>query len=219
MFVFIVAMILLCASMSYAGAAGKEGVDTEKKAKPVTEAKEEVVPEKVKPSVTPKPTKQENPTAYPQHAVPQGVASPVGLPDVQGPFAPAADDKGRQIKWHLLSSGSVIGGSSSKFQLRRTPGDRLGGTVGQLGVGSGSSETFGTDGGFWQAPGGMRGDVNGDGAINVGDVIHLVNFLYRDGPPPVPAWAGDFDCDGKTNVGDVVQLVNYMYRDGPPPSC
>jgi hypothetical protein len=66
---------------------------------------------------------------------------------------------------------------------------------------------------------GRRGDVNGDGATNVGDVIHLVNFLYRDGPPPVPAWAGDFDCDGATNVGDVVQLVNYLYRDGPPPSC
>jgi hypothetical protein len=64
-----------------------------------------------------------------------------------------------------------------------------------------------------------RGDVNGDGAINVGDVVHLVNFLYRDGPPPIPASAGDFDCDGVTNVGDVVQLVNYLYRDGPPPAC
>jgi hypothetical protein len=61
------------------------------------------------------------------------------------------------------------------------------------------------------------GDANGDGAINVGDVIHLVNFLYRDGPLPVPPLAGDFDCDGATNVGDVIKLVNYLYREGPPP--
>jgi hypothetical protein len=64
-----------------------------------------------------------------------------------------------------------------------------------------------------------RGDVNGDGAINVGDVVHLVNFLYRDGDPPLPMEAGDFDCDGVVNVGDVVHLVNYLYRDGPPPPC
>ena len=29
-----------------------------------------------------------------------------------------------------------------------------------------------------------RADVNCDGAIQVGDVVYLVNYLYRAGPPP-----------------------------------
>jgi hypothetical protein len=65
----------------------------------------------------------------------------------------------------------------------------------------------------------VRGDVDGDGAINVGDVVRLVNFLYRSGHPPNPWVAGDFDCDGALNVGDVVWLVNYLFREGPSPPC
>ena len=35
-----------------------------------------------------------------------------------------------------------------------------------------------------------NGDVNGDQAINIADMIYLVDFLFRGGPPPV-AIAGD----------------------------
>jgi len=65
----------------------------------------------------------------------------------------------------------------------------------------------------------LAGDVNGDGAVNVGDVVYLVNYLYRGGLPPDPFQAGDVNCDGVVNVGDVVYLVNYLYRGGDPPGC
>lgn len=65
----------------------------------------------------------------------------------------------------------------------------------------------------------IRGDATGDGIINVGDVVFLVNYLYRGDIPPFPADAGDANCDGVVNVGDVVYLVNYLYRDGDPPGC
>ena len=65
----------------------------------------------------------------------------------------------------------------------------------------------------------MRGDANGDGVINVGDVVYLVNFLYRNGAPPVPLEAGDANCDGIVNIGDVVYLIKYLYRGGDPPPC
>ncbi len=63
----------------------------------------------------------------------------------------------------------------------------------------------------------IPGDANGDQIVNVGDVVYLVSYLYRDGPAPDPLAAGDADCDGMVNVGDVVYLVNYLYKGGPAP--
>jgi hypothetical protein len=65
----------------------------------------------------------------------------------------------------------------------------------------------------------IPGDVNGDGSVNVGDVVVLVDYLYRNGPPPQPPEAGDTNCDGYVNVGDVVYLVDYLYRGGSPLGC
>lgn len=61
------------------------------------------------------------------------------------------------------------------------------------------------------------GDANRDDVINVGDVVCLVNYLYKSGAEPLPAEAGDCNRDQNVNVGDVVYLVNYLYRSGPPP--
>jgi M6 family metalloprotease-like protein len=63
------------------------------------------------------------------------------------------------------------------------------------------------------------GDANGDETIDVGDVVYLVNYLYRGGPAPDPVEAGDANCDAAVNVGDVVFLVNYLYKGGDAPSC
>lgn len=63
------------------------------------------------------------------------------------------------------------------------------------------------------------GDVNADGAVNVGDVVYLINYLYRGGDPPTPPLVGDVNCDSVVNVGDVVFLINYLFRGGSPPSC
>ena len=69
------------------------------------------------------------------------------------------------------------------------------------------------------APITLEGDANGDDVVNVGDVIFLINYLYRDGTPPSPPSAGDCNCDGQVNLADVVYLINYLYRGGPPPGC
>jgi hypothetical protein len=217
--VVILALTLSSVPASYAGEAGKGGMDADKTAKQVTEAKQDSAPGKATPAVKEGQAVRRDPALSPAATGLERTISPVGLREAEAPFVPTTGNKGGKIKRPLLASGTLRGGTSSKFRLGPAPGDKFSVTLGQVGVGSGSSESFGTRGGFWQPRGGVRGDVNGDGAINVGDVIHLVNFLYRDGPLPVPEWAGDFDCDGATNVGDVVQLVNYLYRDGPPPSC
>jgi len=63
----------------------------------------------------------------------------------------------------------------------------------------------------------IRGDANGDGLIDLADIVHLINFLYRNGDPPAPMEAGDANSDGIVDVADVVYLVNYLYRGGDPP--
>jgi bacillopeptidase F len=65
----------------------------------------------------------------------------------------------------------------------------------------------------------QHGDANGDGTIDIGDVVFLVDYFFVDGPSPSPLLAGDADCDGVVNIGDAVYLLNYLFIDGPAPPC
>jgi subtilisin family serine protease len=65
----------------------------------------------------------------------------------------------------------------------------------------------------------LEGDANGNGSVNVGDVVFLINYVFREGPGSIPPEAGDANCDGETNVGDAVYLINYIFDGGPPPGC
>jgi hypothetical protein len=62
-----------------------------------------------------------------------------------------------------------------------------------------------------------RGDANGDGEVNVDDVVFLINYLYRNGDPPDPFLAGDATGDGDVEIGDIVYLITYLFRSGPAP--
>ena len=66
----------------------------------------------------------------------------------------------------------------------------------------------------------LVGDANYDGIIDVGDVIYLINYLFKGGPLPYPLLAGDADCiDGEVAIGDVVYLLNYLFKGGPAINC
>ncbi len=65
----------------------------------------------------------------------------------------------------------------------------------------------------------LRGDANGDGAIDLGDVVYLLNYLFKNDVPPDPLEAGDANCDGIVDLGDVVYLLNYLFKNGDPPGC
>lgn len=60
------------------------------------------------------------------------------------------------------------------------------------------------------------GDVNGTGAIDAGDVVYLVNFLFGGGP--VPVGSGDVNGDTEVNVLDLFYLVNYLFASGAAPA-
>jgi hypothetical protein len=65
----------------------------------------------------------------------------------------------------------------------------------------------------------LHGDANGDRVIDVGDVVYLINYLYKNGSPPDPLKTGDVNCDILVDVGDVVYLINYLFKGGPAPGC
>jgi hypothetical protein len=65
----------------------------------------------------------------------------------------------------------------------------------------------------------LRGDANADGTINIGDAVFLVEYIFKDGPPPDPLESGETNCDGWLNIGDITFIIAYLFRDGPPPNC
>jgi len=59
------------------------------------------------------------------------------------------------------------------------------------------------------------GDTNGDGVINVADIVYLINHLFAGGPQPVGN--GDADHNTLIQVTDVFYLINHLFSNGPPP--
>ncbi len=58
-------------------------------------------------------------------------------------------------------------------------------------------------------------DPNGDGNIDILDIVFIINYKYKDGPAPEYPPSADWDLDGAINILDVVSLINFKYKDGP----
>ena len=54
----------------------------------------------------------------------------------------------------------------------------------------------------------MRGDVNGDGVVNIADVTSLIDLLLNEGG--VVPEAADGNNDGAVNIADVTTLIDYL---------
>lgn len=69
---------------------------------------------------------------------------------------------------------------------------------------------------------GMTGNTNGDpgGAVDLSDLIFLVNYLFLGGVTPIcPPSAnvnGDLGCS--VDLSDLIYLVNYLFLGGPAPA-
>src|SRR5574341_859821 len=69
----------------------------------------------------------------------------------------------------------------------------------------------------------IPGDVNSSGLITLGDIIHLVNYIFdKDKLPclgidpgncwtPLPTCRGDVNASGNLNLGDIIHLVNFIF--------
>ena len=92
-----------------------------------------------------------------------------------------------------------------------------GGQPSAIGVSEGGS--YVVQAGYVHASFVMRGDASGDGTIDVGDVLYLVNYLFLGTSEPCPMEAGDATCDGIVDVADALFIINYLFLGTSPPGC
>ena len=69
---------------------------------------------------------------------------------------------------------------------------------------------------------GIRGNIDGDilDAIDISDVVYLVNFLFFYDNPPINIEEADVNGSGGTvpvDITDLTYMVNYLFQGGPPP--
>lgn len=55
-----------------------------------------------------------------------------------------------------------------------------------------------------------KGDVNGDGKLNDGDVIAMISFILGENPKDFDKEAADLDGDSKVTIADVVALITQI---------
>ena len=54
-----------------------------------------------------------------------------------------------------------------------------------------------------------RGDANGDGEVNIGDVVTIVNRI-NSSTAVINEVNGDANGDGEINIGDIVTVINII---------
>ncbi len=61
------------------------------------------------------------------------------------------------------------------------------------------------------------GDADASGAVDIDDVVFLIQYIFAGGPAPVPLESGDTDCSGNVDIDDVVYEIVYIFSGGPEP--
>jgi uncharacterized membrane protein YkgB len=63
---------------------------------------------------------------------------------------------------------------------------------------------------FTKGPNFIPGDSNGDGLVNVTDIVATVNFIMEKPSDNFNKDAADLNGDGKVNVTDIVMMVSII---------
>jgi len=103
------------------------------------------------------------------------------------------------IDWYTIGGG-VQASFGGDFDLS--------GTIGQPDAGYMTGGDFELTGGFWGLPPRLPGDVDGDGDVDVFDVIALVNAFGSTSGDPNWDPRCDFDGNGRVDVFDAITIVN-----------
>ncbi len=110
-------------------------------------------------------------------------------------------------------TGDVLGGSLGHSVASAGDGfDDL--IVGAAGYNFGLGRTYLFSGGSL-----CCGDPNGDGEVNLNDVLFLQSYYLNCGAPVNSLWGSDVNCDGLVNIADITYLNDFLNGAGPAPCC
>jgi hypothetical protein len=62
-----------------------------------------------------------------------------------------------------------------------------------------------------------RGELNGDGVIDVFDVVASIDMIFSGEPMPDPPELVDVNCDGVPDIFDIIYLIDYAFSGGAAP--
>ena len=60
----------------------------------------------------------------------------------------------------------------------------------------------------------LKGDANGDGAVNAADIVEVVNYIMGSPSAIFDNKAADVNGDGAVNAADIVEIVNIIMAAG-----
>jgi hypothetical protein len=106
--------------------------------------------------------------------------------------------------------------SSTNFSLRISSGGQ------PSPVTKMASTNFQNFSGFVPAISFWHGDCNGDGSIDLADVVYLARYVLLGGASPRPMESGAVNdlravCDNEIDLVDAIYLARYVLLGGPSP--
>ncbi|MFH1893377.1 MAG: dockerin type I repeat-containing protein [Candidatus Zixiibacteriota bacterium] len=57
----------------------------------------------------------------------------------------------------------------------------------------------------------VQGDADGSGAIDIDDVVYLIDYIFQGGPAPQVFETGDFNGDSVIDIDDAIALLEYIF--------
>ena len=65
----------------------------------------------------------------------------------------------------------------------------------------------------------IRGVVNGDVILDIGDAMYIAMYLFNNGEEPLCLEAAESNGDGVIDIADSIFVVMYLFRNGPSPTA
>lgn len=173
--------------------------------------------------------------SYSVEGIVDGLASPsTGCSVDIAPNAPTGlvctgDTSGVDLSWSNPSSYAAITIERNGTPIVTLPGGATSYSDNGLAAGSYSYDVIGEVDGIPSpaatcsasvvAAGFVRGEVNGDGNVNLADAVALAVYLFESGPTPACLDGGDFNDDGNLDIGDVTSGLLYIFSGGAAPAA
>lgn len=60
------------------------------------------------------------------------------------------------------------------------------------------------------------GNADHQGTVDIGDLTHLIGYLFQSGVSPIPMEAGDVDCVEGIDIGDLTCLIDFLFISFDP---